>query len=47
MCIDVLCTNQQLFSHVRTIFCLPGLNQTKQRIKCLAKGHNTVTQVSL
>ena len=34
---------------VGMLSCLPGLNQlmTKQRIKCLAKEHNTVTPVSL
>ena len=26
VCFDALCPSQQLFSHVRTISCLPGLN---------------------
>ena len=29
VCVDVLRLSQQLFSHVGTIFCLPGLNQYK------------------
>ena len=25
VCVDALCPSQQFISHVRTIFCLPGL----------------------
>ena len=39
---ESLCLSQQFFSHAGTGF--PGLNSTKQQIKCLAQGHNTVTQ---
>ena len=27
VCYDTLCPSQQFFSHVETIFCLPGVNQ--------------------
>ena len=35
------------FSHVGTLTCLPGLNGSQQRIKCLAQGDNLVPLVSL
>ena len=31
--VDALCSSQQVFIHVRTIFCLPGLNQYKAQDK--------------
>ena len=44
VCFGVLHPNQEFFAHVRTISCLPGLNQyLKQGIKCLAQEHNTLT----
>ena len=37
--------SQQFFIHFGTV--LPGLNYTKQRIKCLAQGHNKATPARL
>ena len=42
VCFDSLCPSQQFFRHFGT-----GLPCTKQRIKVLAEGHNTVPLVSL
>ena len=39
--------SQQFFSHVGMFSCFHRLTSTKQRIKCLAQGHNTVRIVSL
>ena len=47
VCNDALSPSQHFLSHVGTFFCLSGLNRTKQRIKCLVQGHNTVPLVSL
>ena len=47
VCVDALRSSQQFFSHVGMFSCLPGLTSIKQRIKCLAEGHNTVPLVSL
>ena len=49
VCVDTLHPSQQSFSHVGTISCFPGVNQyiSKQRIKCLAQGHNTVPPENL
>ena len=47
-CLCCFFTPQSTISNnVGTISCFPGLNQSKERIKCLAQGHNTVTQASL
>ena len=54
ICFDDLRPSQQIFSHIGTISCLPGIEwdnflsswgsmSTKQPTKCLAQGHNTVT----
>ena len=42
---DSLHLSQQVFSFVRTG--IPGMNQSKQGLMCLAQGHNTLTPVSL
>ena len=43
VCVHASCPSQLFFSHVKTFSSLPGLDHsTKQRIKCLAQGHNTV-----
>ena len=39
--------SQQFFSYVEMFSCLSGLKSTKQWIKCLAQGHNTVPPVSI
>ena len=46
VCVDALCSRQHFFSNIDMFFCL-GLISTKQRIKCLAHGHNVVHSVSL
>ena len=45
--VDALCPKQQFYCHVRTILCLPGLNQYLAAMKCLAQKHNTMTLVNL
>ena len=42
---DYFCPSQQYFSHVRMV--LPWLTSTKQKINCLAQGHNAVPPVRL
>ena len=39
-------SHSTILSHVWTFSFLPGLNQLKQRIKCLAQGHNPVPPLS-
>ena len=49
VCVDaIIHPSRQLFKHVGMFSGLPGLNHyLKQRIKCLAQGHNPVSPVSL
>ena len=44
-CFDSLCPSQQFFSHVGRVSL--GWTSTKQRVKCIAQGHNTVSLVML
>ena len=44
-CVDALHPSQQFFNHVGTI--PVPTSCTKQWIKCLTQGHNTLTPVSL
>ena len=46
-CGHALYRSQQLFKHVQMISCLPMLNSSQKRIKCLAQEHNTVPPTSL
>ena len=45
VCVGALLPSQQFFNHVGMSSWI--LTSTKQRIKCLAQGHNTVPLVSL
>ena len=42
-CVDTLHPSQQFFNHVGSFSCLTS---SKQRLKCLAQGHNAVPPVS-
>ena len=41
-CVDALLQNQHFFSHVKTIFCLPGLNpyQAEDKVSCSRTQHS-------
>ena len=42
VCVDPLCPSQQFFSYVRTISCIPGLNQylAEDKVPCSRAKHN-------
>ena len=42
VCVDSLRPMQHFLSYTRTISCLHVLKTFKQRMKCLAEGHNAV-----
>ena len=45
VCVDPLCPSQQFFSYVRTISCIPGLNQylAEDNVPCSRTKHTVET----